>query len=63
MPELRTDGPVAPERIDIGDGDAALQMARDVLARKGDDTKTVVVDPGARYYGAALGTRSLVTPD
>jgi uncharacterized protein YbjT (DUF2867 family) len=39
------------------------QMARDALARKGDDTKTIVVDPEARYYGAALGTRSLVTPD
>jgi hypothetical protein len=39
------------------------RMARDALARKGDDTKTVVVDPDARYYGAALGTRSLVTPD
>jgi hypothetical protein len=33
------------------------------LARKGDDTKTIVVDPGAWYYGAALETRSLVTPD
>ncbi len=39
------------------------QMARDVLARKGDDTKTVIVDPTARYYGADLETRSLVTPD
>ena len=39
------------------------QMARDALARKGDDTKTVVVDPGARYFGAALGTKSLVTRD
>ncbi len=38
------------------------QMARDVVARKGD-AKTVVVDPEARYYGAALETRSLVTPD
>jgi uncharacterized protein YbjT (DUF2867 family) len=37
------------------------QMARDVVARKGD-TKTVVVDPEARYYGAALEARSLVTP-
>jgi uncharacterized protein YbjT (DUF2867 family) len=37
------------------------QMARDALARKGDDTTTVVVDPEARYFGAALGTRSLVT--
>jgi uncharacterized protein YbjT (DUF2867 family) len=39
------------------------QMARDALARKGDDTKTIVVDSEARYYGAALETRSLVTPD
>jgi uncharacterized protein YbjT (DUF2867 family) len=39
------------------------QMARDALARKGDKTKTIVVDPAARYYGAVLGTRSLVTPD
>jgi uncharacterized protein YbjT (DUF2867 family) len=39
------------------------QMARDALARKGDETKTIVVDPEARYFGAALGTRSLVTPD
>ncbi len=39
------------------------QMARDALARKGDDTKTIVVDSRARYFGAALETRSLVTPD
>jgi uncharacterized protein YbjT (DUF2867 family) len=39
------------------------QMARDVMARKGDDTKTVIVDPAARYYGAALASHSLVTPD
>jgi uncharacterized protein YbjT (DUF2867 family) len=39
------------------------QMARDALARKGDGTKSIVVDPEARYYGAALKTRSLVTPD
>ena len=39
------------------------QMARDALARKGEETKTVVVDPTARYYGAALATRSLVTRD
>ena len=39
------------------------EMARDALARKGDETKTVIVDPEARYYGAALGTRSLITPD
>jgi uncharacterized protein YbjT (DUF2867 family) len=39
------------------------QMAWDILARKGDDTKTVVVDPEARYFGAALAKDSLVTPD
>jgi uncharacterized protein YbjT (DUF2867 family) len=39
------------------------QLARDSLARKGDATKTVVVDANARYYGAALKTNSLVTPD
>jgi uncharacterized protein YbjT (DUF2867 family) len=38
------------------------QMARNTLARKGDATKRVVVDQAARYYGAALATRSLVTP-
>jgi uncharacterized protein YbjT (DUF2867 family) len=38
------------------------QMARDVLARRGDD-KTVVVDPDAHYFGTALAERSLVTPD
>jgi uncharacterized protein YbjT (DUF2867 family) len=39
------------------------QMARETLARKSDGTKTIVVDPEARYYGALLETRSLVTPD
>ena len=39
------------------------QMARDVLARKGDTAKTVVVDPEARYFGAALSTGSLVTSE
>ena len=39
------------------------QLARDALARKGDDNKTVVVDPEARYFGAKLSTNSLVTPD
>lgn len=34
-----------------------------VLARKGEDTKAVVVDPEARYFGAALSMGSLVTPD
>lgn len=39
------------------------QMARDVLARNGDDATTVIVEPHARYFGAALSMRSLVTPD
>ncbi len=38
------------------------QMARDSLARKGDD-KNVVIDPQAKYFGTALEQRSLVTPD
>jgi uncharacterized protein YbjT (DUF2867 family) len=38
------------------------RMARDALARRGDD-KTVVVDPNARYFGTLLAERSLVTPD
>jgi uncharacterized protein YbjT (DUF2867 family) len=39
------------------------QLAREVLARKSDATKAIIVDPAARYYGAALETRSLVTTD
>jgi uncharacterized protein YbjT (DUF2867 family) len=39
------------------------EMARDVLAKKGDGTKSVIVDPEARYFGAKLATNSLVTPD
>lgn len=39
------------------------QLARDALARRGDTTKSVVVDPRARYFGALLGASSLVTPD
>jgi uncharacterized protein YbjT (DUF2867 family) len=38
------------------------QMARSVLAAQGGD-KTIVVDPQARYFGARLRERSLVTPD
>ena len=37
------------------------QMARDVLAKHGD-SKTVVVDPDATYFGAPLTTDSLVVP-
>ena len=38
-------------------------MARESLARQGDDSKTVVVDPEAGYFGTALRRNSLVTPD
>jgi len=38
------------------------QMAREVLARRGE-TKTVVVDPQVGYFGTLLEQRSLVTPD
>jgi hypothetical protein len=36
-------------------------MARDVVAKQGD-TKTVVVDPDATYFGAPLAMNSLVVP-
>jgi uncharacterized protein YbjT (DUF2867 family) len=51
--------------VDVGGPEKITfeQLARGALARNGDDTKTVVVDPEARYFGARLGTRSLVTPD
>jgi uncharacterized protein YbjT (DUF2867 family) len=39
------------------------QLVRGVLARRGDDARSVVVDPSARYFGAALEMDSLVTPD
>lgn len=39
------------------------KMARDTLARQGDDTKTVVVDPDAGYFGTPLQRNSLVTSD
>ena len=39
------------------------QMARESLARQGDDSKTVVVDPEAGYFGTALRRNSLVTPN
>jgi uncharacterized protein YbjT (DUF2867 family) len=38
------------------------QMARDVLAKRGDSTTTVVVDRDATYFGAPLATNSLVVP-
>lgn len=37
------------------------QMAREVLARRGE-SKAVVVDPEAAYFGTPLATNSLVTP-
>jgi uncharacterized protein YbjT (DUF2867 family) len=51
--------------IDVGGPEKITfeQLARDALARKGDGTKTVVVDPKARYFGGALQKRSLVTRD
>lgn len=39
------------------------QMARESLARKGNERRPVIVDPEARYFGAQLETRSLVTPE
>ncbi|HEX6129856.1 MAG TPA: NAD(P)H-binding protein [Candidatus Limnocylindria bacterium] len=39
------------------------QMARESLARKGGGTRTVVVDPEARYFGAVLEPGSLVVTD
>jgi uncharacterized protein YbjT (DUF2867 family) len=39
------------------------QMARESLSRRGDDAKTVVVDPEATYFGTPLQRNSLVTPD
>ncbi len=39
------------------------ELANDVLARRGGDPKTVMVDPEARYFGAALSRSSLVTLD
>jgi hypothetical protein len=38
------------------------ELARTVLARRGDD-KTVVVDPQATYFGTPLARNSLVTAD
>jgi uncharacterized protein YbjT (DUF2867 family) len=39
------------------------RLARETLARKGDATKTVIVDSAAQYFGTDLTTNSLVTPD
>jgi uncharacterized protein YbjT (DUF2867 family) len=39
------------------------QLAREALEVKGDGRKAIVVDPEARYFGAALSRASLVTPD
>ena len=39
------------------------ELAHEVLARNGVAAGKVVVDPEARYYGAALSSGSLVIPD
>ncbi|MCV7299632.1 NAD(P)H-binding protein [Mycobacterium barrassiae] len=39
------------------------QMARESLARHGDNTTSVVVDPEAAYFGTPLQRNSLVTVD
>jgi uncharacterized protein YbjT (DUF2867 family) len=39
------------------------ELARETLARSGDQTKAVVVDPTARYFGTSLAVDSLVTRD
>ena len=38
------------------------ELAREALARQGDD-KAIVVDPQAKYFGTALARNSLVTAD
>ena len=48
---------------DLTDAPAREVAAERPRARKGDATKTVVVDAEARYFGTALATNSLVTPD
>ncbi|ORA37615.1 SDR family oxidoreductase [Mycobacterium aquaticum] len=45
-----------PEKLSFAD------MARAVLAKRGDD-KPVVIDPQARYFGTAVDDNSLVTGD
>ena len=51
--------------LDVGGSDRITfeEMARSALARRGDATRQIVVDPDARYFGAALTLRSLVTTD
>ena len=39
------------------------EMAREVVGRRDDNASSVVVDPDARYFGAALATHSLVPAD
>lgn len=55
----------ANEIVDIGGPDriAFEEMARRTLARRRDAATRVVVDPRARYFGAALARASLVTRD
>ena len=54
-------------RADVGSTIAAVPVGNrkrieiDVLARRGE-SKTVVVDPDATYFGTPLGTNSLVVP-
>jgi uncharacterized protein YbjT (DUF2867 family) len=50
--------------VDIGGPDkiSFAELARSVMARRGED-KTVVVDPQAGYFGTPLKQRSLVTDD
>jgi uncharacterized protein YbjT (DUF2867 family) len=51
--------------VDIG-GRARItfeQLARDLLARRGGEATSVVVDPEARYFGAVLDRESLVIRD
>ena len=45
-----------PEKLSFAD------MARAVLAKRGDD-KPVVIDPQATYFGTAVDDNSLVTGD
>jgi uncharacterized protein YbjT (DUF2867 family) len=39
------------------------QLARETQARRGDRSRTIIVDPAAPYFGATLQMRSLVTPE
>ena len=58
-------GPPRNAILDVGGPDRITfeEMARSALARRGDATRQIIVDPNARYFGAALTLRSLVTTD